>query len=156
MAVWALFENSSSTPKPAPSFQTQQMAAPVPPTSYRQGAPIFTTDYQYFTIPQVIQTEYSYMLFTCCSTNHLARLMFSIPRCAGVHAGAVLGEGSGSVPAELWGGVCENPAVLPCCNSRAQRGSERWTRRWVSHCSESQVLNSNSDQVGLAISRKPH
>ncbi|XP_060763396.1 tectonic-2 [Neoarius graeffei] len=47
------YDGTTVTPKPAPSFQTQQMAAPVPPTSYRQGAPIFTTDYQYFTIPQV-------------------------------------------------------------------------------------------------------
>ncbi|KAI4882302.1 hypothetical protein NFI96_011115 [Prochilodus magdalenae] len=44
---------SYSVPKPTPSFQAQQVAAPVPPTNYRQGEPIFTTDNQYFTIPQV-------------------------------------------------------------------------------------------------------
>ncbi|XP_060739927.1 tectonic-2 isoform X1 [Tachysurus vachellii] len=47
------YDGSTVTPKPAPSFQAQPMAAPVPPTIYRQGAPIFTEDNQYFTIPQV-------------------------------------------------------------------------------------------------------
>ncbi|XP_026786913.3 tectonic-2 isoform X1 [Pangasianodon hypophthalmus] len=47
------YDGTIVTPKPAPSFQAQQVAAPVPPTNYRQGAPIFTTDNQYFTIPQV-------------------------------------------------------------------------------------------------------
>ncbi|XP_062874363.1 tectonic-2 [Trichomycterus rosablanca] len=40
------------TPKPVPFFRAQQAAAPVPPINYRQGEPIFTTDNQYFTIPQ--------------------------------------------------------------------------------------------------------
>ncbi|XP_053466255.1 tectonic-2 isoform X2 [Ictalurus furcatus] len=47
------YDGTTVTPKPTLSFQTQQVAAPVPPTNYRQGAPIFTTDNQYFTIPQV-------------------------------------------------------------------------------------------------------
>ncbi|KAF4074253.1 hypothetical protein AMELA_G00237490 [Ameiurus melas] len=47
------YDGTTVTPKPTLSFQTQQAAAPVPPTNYRQGAPIFTTDNQYFTIPQV-------------------------------------------------------------------------------------------------------
>ncbi|XP_058230377.1 tectonic-2 isoform X2 [Hemibagrus wyckioides] len=47
------YDGTTLTPKPAPSFQAQQVATPVPPTTYRQGAPIFTTDNQYFTIPQV-------------------------------------------------------------------------------------------------------
>uniref|UniRef100_A0A8B9JZV2 Tectonic family member 2 n=1 Tax=Astyanax mexicanus TaxID=7994 RepID=A0A8B9JZV2_ASTMX len=47
------YHGQTITPKAAPSFQAQQAAAPVPPTNYRQGDPIFTTDNQYFTIPQV-------------------------------------------------------------------------------------------------------
>ncbi|KAK3514445.1 hypothetical protein QTP70_018257 [Hemibagrus guttatus] len=47
------YDGTTITPKPAPSFQAQQLAAPVPPATYRQGAPIFTTDNEYFTIPQV-------------------------------------------------------------------------------------------------------
>lgn len=42
-----------SSPKPRPSFQTQQVTAPVPPINYRQGDPIFTEADGYFTIPQV-------------------------------------------------------------------------------------------------------
>ncbi|XP_053337171.1 tectonic-2 isoform X1 [Clarias gariepinus] len=47
------YDGTIVTPKPAPSFQAPQLTAPVPPTNYHQGAPIFTTDNQYFTIPQV-------------------------------------------------------------------------------------------------------
>ncbi|XP_046697368.1 tectonic-2 isoform X2 [Silurus meridionalis] len=47
------YDGTIVTPKPAPSFQTQQVAAPLPSTKYRQGVPILTTDNKYFTIPQV-------------------------------------------------------------------------------------------------------
>ncbi|XP_072521395.1 tectonic-2 isoform X2 [Salminus brasiliensis] len=47
------YHGQTIIPKGAPSFQAQQVATPVPPTNYRQGEPIFTTDNQYFTIPQV-------------------------------------------------------------------------------------------------------
>ncbi|TSV94919.1 SEC14-like protein 2 [Bagarius yarrelli] len=47
------YDGTIVTPKPAPSFQSKQLTAPVPPTTYRQGAPIFTTNSQYLTIPQV-------------------------------------------------------------------------------------------------------
>ncbi|XP_026878954.2 tectonic-2 isoform X2 [Electrophorus electricus] len=47
------YQGKTVTPKPAPSFQTKQVTPPAPPTSYRQGDPIFRMDDQYFTIPQM-------------------------------------------------------------------------------------------------------
>ncbi|XP_066510478.1 tectonic-2-like isoform X1 [Hoplias malabaricus] len=47
------YDGQTIVPKPTPSFQAEQMTAPVPPMNYQQGEPIFTIDNQYFTIPQV-------------------------------------------------------------------------------------------------------
>ncbi|KAA0716814.1 Tectonic-2 Precursor [Triplophysa tibetana] len=48
-----LFYNGGTvSPKLRPSFQTQQVTAPVPPINYHQGDPIFTEADGYFTIPQ--------------------------------------------------------------------------------------------------------
>lgn len=62
--------NLSSAPKPGPSFQSPVMSAPLPVNVYVQGSPIYTSNDQYFTIPQV---SCVYVLFNtaCFEIMHL-------------------------------------------------------------------------------------
>ncbi|XP_056146496.1 tectonic-2 [Lampris incognitus] len=46
------YQGKTITPKPCPSFQRTILSAPIPTNDYRQGSPIFTSNDQYFTIPQ--------------------------------------------------------------------------------------------------------
>ncbi|XP_076845942.1 tectonic-2 isoform X2 [Brachyhypopomus gauderio] len=46
------YQGKTVSPEPAPSFQTTQIISRVPPTSYRQGEPIFMADGQFLTVPQ--------------------------------------------------------------------------------------------------------
>ncbi|XP_030647586.1 tectonic-2 [Chanos chanos] len=46
------YQGDTITPQLGPSFQSPEFTAPVLTNNYRQGAPIFTVDDRYFTIPQ--------------------------------------------------------------------------------------------------------
>ncbi|KAM7416660.1 hypothetical protein PAMA_018627 [Pampus argenteus] len=46
------YQGDTITPKPSPSFQRPALSAPAPDNVYSQGSPIFTSNDQYFTIPQ--------------------------------------------------------------------------------------------------------
>uniref|UniRef100_A0A3Q3XIK7 Uncharacterized protein n=1 Tax=Mola mola TaxID=94237 RepID=A0A3Q3XIK7_MOLML len=47
-----LFYRGDTTPTPGPSFQTPALSAPAPVNEYVQGSPVYTSNDQYFTIPQ--------------------------------------------------------------------------------------------------------
>ncbi|KAJ8263633.1 hypothetical protein COCON_G00160900 [Conger conger] len=46
------YQGETIAPKRSASFQAPVLAAPLPPSGYRQGEPLITTSDQYFTVPQ--------------------------------------------------------------------------------------------------------
>ncbi|KAJ8379337.1 hypothetical protein SKAU_G00001150 [Synaphobranchus kaupii] len=46
------YQGETVTPKRSASFQAPVLTAPLPPSVYRQGTPLFTASDQYFTVPQ--------------------------------------------------------------------------------------------------------
>lgn len=48
------YKGGTIAPKPGPSFQSPVLSAPVPVDVYIQGNPIFTSNGQYFTVPQKV------------------------------------------------------------------------------------------------------
>uniref|UniRef100_A0A3Q3X4T2 Uncharacterized protein n=1 Tax=Mola mola TaxID=94237 RepID=A0A3Q3X4T2_MOLML len=46
------YRGDTTTPTPGPSFQTPALSAPAPVNEYVQGSPVYTSNDQYFTIPQ--------------------------------------------------------------------------------------------------------